>query len=99
MQVRLAQILGATRFKVLTEGKVYHVKCPTTYCFERDSFSHMLQCYKLTETVTTGAEAAPFLVKMARITAIPKGTVRIPYMAEYFPGAYPEGGEIHEQQG
>ena len=85
LQVGLAQILGATRYKVLTEGKVYHVKCPKTYCFEKDSFAHMLQCYNLAEEVETGTESVPFLVKMARRTAIPKGTMRIPYMVEYYP--------------
>ena len=85
LQVGLAQILGATRYKVLTEGKVYHVKCPKTYCFERDSFSHMLQRYDLTKEVETGAESVPFLVKMARRAAIPKGAMRIPYMVEYHP--------------
>ena len=55
----------------------------------RDSFQHMLQCYQLEEEVTRGAEVVPFLVKMAKVTNIPEGTKRIPYMVEYSP----EGGE------
>ena len=93
LQVGLAQILGAARFKVLTNGKVYHVKCPKTYCFEKDSFSHMLQCYGLEEEVAKGASAVPFLVKLAKNTALPKGAVRIPYMVEY----YPEDAGIDEE--
>ena len=84
LQVGLARILGAARYKVLVNNRVYHVKCPKTYCYEKDSFKHMLQCYGLTEMVATGAEAAPFLVKMARVTAVPKGTKLIPYMVEYY---------------
>ena len=85
LQVGLAQILGAARFKELTNGRVYHVKCPKTYRFEKDSFSHMLQCYGLTEAVTKEEDAVPFLVKMARSTALPKGAARIPYMVENYP--------------
>ena len=44
----------------------------------------MLQCYGLSDMVATGAEAAPFLVTMARLTAVPKGTKLIPYMVEYY---------------
>ena len=96
LQVGLANILGATRFKVLTQGRVYHVKCPKTFCFEKDSFQHMLKCYGLTEHIAVGAEVVPFLVKMARITMIPKGTKRIPYMVEYR-AERREEGEIAEE--
>ena len=85
-QVNLAEILGATRFKILTKGKVYHVKCPRTYCYVKDSFEHMLECHSLQEEVRTGVEAVPFLVKMAKITVIPPNTKRIPYMVEYQTG-------------
>ena len=44
----------------------------------------MLQRSGLNEVVATGAEAAPFLVKMARVTAVPKGTKLIPYVVEYY---------------
>ena len=44
---------------------------------------HMLGCYELTGRVSTGSEVVPFLVKMARVTTIPKGANRIPYMVEY----------------
>ena len=96
VQVSLARILGAARYKVLTQNKVYHVKCPKTYCFERDSFQHMLQCYGLNDMVATGAEAVPFLVKMARVTAVPKGTKLIPYMVEYY--ADREAAETIEEE-
>ena len=43
----------------------------------------MLGRYGLTEHITTGSEVVPFLVKMARVTMIPKSTKRIPYMVEY----------------
>ena len=84
LQVNLARILGAARYKILTQGKVYHVKCPHTFCYERDSFFHMLECYQLVESVEVGVDAVPFLVKMARITLVPGGTMRIPYMVEYY---------------
>ena len=85
LQVNLARILGAARFKVLTLGKVYHVKCPKTHCFERDSFQHMLQCYGIAEQMVSGADAVPFLVKMARATLPVEGAKLIPYMVEYYP--------------
>ena len=73
VQVNLARILGAARFK-----------CPRTYCYERDSFAHMLQCYQLVESVVVGADVAPFLVKMARVAMVSEGTKRFPYMVEYY---------------
>ena len=55
----------------------------------------MLQCYQLTDMVTTGTEVAPFLVKMARVTVVPEGTRLIPYMVEYNPaGGEEEGGAL-----
>ena len=84
-QVGLARILGAARYKVLTRGKVYHVKCPKKQCFERDSFWHMIKCYGLEESVATGVDSVSFLVKMARVTLIPEGTTLIPYLVEYNP--------------
>ena len=97
-QVKLARILGAARFKVLTQGRVYHVKCPRTYCFERDSFQHMVQCYGLQEDVVSGADAVPFLVKMARVTLPAEGVKPIPYMVEYYPDAVEEEAEQEEEQ-
>ena len=91
VQVSLARILGAARFKVLTQNKVFHVKCPKTYCFEKDSVQNMIQCYGLQEFVATGAEAVPFLVKMARVAMVPEGTKLIPYMVEYYPEGEHEG--------
>ena len=78
-QVALAGVLSATRYKILTEGKVHHTKCPRTYCYECDSFDHMLICYKLTESVQRGGGAAPFLVKMAEVVALPHNHRTIPY--------------------
>ena len=86
LQVNLARILGASRYKVLTQNKVYHVKCPRKTCYEKDSFQHMLHCYHLTELVVTGPDVVPFLVQMAKVTLIPEGTKLIPYMVEYNPG-------------
>ena len=65
LRVNLARILGASRYKVLTQNKVYHVKCPRKTCYEKDSFQHMLSCYGLEDDVAFGAEVVPFLVKMA----------------------------------
>ena len=99
LQVNLARILGAVRFKVLTQGKVYHVKCPKKHCFEKDSFQHMLRCYHLEDVVTIGVEAVPFLVKMARVTALPEGTRLIPYMVEYNEGRGIAQEEEEEETG
>ena len=82
LQVNLSRILGAARYKVLTQNRIYHVKCPKKWC---PKFQHMLQCYRLTERVVTGSDVAPFLVKMARVTVIPDGAKRIPYTVEYNP--------------
>ena len=98
LQVGLARILGAARYKILTGGKVYHVKCPKTYRFEKDSFQHMLHCYGLMESVTVGAEVVPFLAKMAKVAHIPKGTTRIPYMVEYYPAEAVEGAVEEEER-
>ena len=57
----------------------------------------MLQRYELAEMVAKKAEAAPPLVKMARITAIPRGTARAPCMVEYFPDREEADEEMREQ--
>ena len=63
-----------------------------------DSFEHMLICYRLTDKERRGAQAAPFLVEMARVTQLADGAKPIPYMVEYHPEAaedeaQEEGGE------
>ena len=81
-QHNLTDILGATRFKTQHNGKMHHVKCPKRYCFSRDSFCHMLECYDLKEDFCTGPEAVPFLVKLAKRTKRPKDSRLIPYPEE-----------------
>ena len=78
----MAQILGATRFKVLTGNGAYRTKCPKQTCFEKDSFQHMLRCYEPRESLSVGAQVAPFLVRMAG-KALLEGHHRIlPYPEE-----------------
>ena len=81
--VNLASIQAASRYTVLTRGKLYHVKCPQTYRLERDSFGRLIECYHLVPEVQRGAEAPQSLVRMARITVLPLGLRRIPYLVEY----------------
>ena len=95
-QVSLARILGAARFRVLTQSRMYHVKCPKTYCFERDSFQHMVQFYGVQEHVGPGADVVPFLVKMARATLPADGAKLIPYMVEYYPEVVGEDAQEWE---
>ena len=45
-----------------------------------------------------GAEVVPFLAKMAKVTHIPKGTTRIPYMVEYYPAEVVEGAVEEEER-
>ena len=79
LQVTLRSILGATRFKILVRGRVYHVECPHTMLYMQDSFGHLLECFPLQQDVQFGADAAPFLVQMARRAATVLGRPRIPY--------------------
>ena len=82
IQTNLAEILGATRNKMLTNGRVYPVKCPRTYCYARDTFHHKLERYSLTEHVERGPDATPFLVRMAKITLLPHRGRRISIFTE-----------------
>ena len=81
----MARILSGTRFRVLIKGETYHTKCPKTYCFERDSLRHLLGYYGLSERVEFGADAVPFLVKMARVSLAPEDKQRIPHLLAYEP--------------
>ena len=81
-QTNLADILGATRYRFYTGGRLVHVKCPQKYCYRTDTFLHMIMCYKLGTAVCKGAQVVPFLVQMARVTKIPLSTRRVPYMEE-----------------
>ena len=74
------------------------MKCPHTYCYEKDSFFHMLECYRLVELVAMGADAVPFLAKMARVTLVPEGTARIPYMVEYYSAATERAAAAQEER-
>ena len=98
LQVNLARILGAARYKVLTQGRVYHVKCPKTYCYERDSFQHMVQCYNIRDRIVPGADVVPFLVEMARVTQLADGAKPIPYMVEYHPETAEEEAQETEEE-
>ena len=82
-QVNLVGILGATRYKALVHGRVYHMKCARPQCVAKDSFDHMLQCCDLQKDSESGEEAAPFLSKIATVAMIPLWRRRIPYSEEY----------------
>ena len=81
-QTNLTDILGATRYRFYTGGRLVHVKCPQKYCYRTDTFLHMIMCYGLGAAVCKGAQAVPFLVRMARDTKIPIGTRRVPFSEE-----------------
>ena len=81
LQVNLAEILGAARYKVMVGGRVYPAKCPKTYCYTRDTFGHMLERYNLTDRLERGPNATPFLVYMARATILPPRGRRMPIFA------------------
>ena len=78
-QTNLAEILGATRYRVCLGGKLHHTVCPKRYCYQKDSFLHMLDCYHLTEQVQRGPDAVPFLLRLAKSTTKRRGHVTIPY--------------------
>ena len=67
-QVTLLSILAATRFRIPTKEGLVATVCPRPQCGKKDSFWHLIACYKLIESVECGAFAAPFLVYMARKT-------------------------------
>ena len=77
-QTNLADILGATRYRVCLGGKLHHTVCPRRYCYQRDSFLHMLDCYHLVDQVQRGPNAAPFLLRLAKNTIRRRGHVTIP---------------------
>ena len=81
-QQNLTEILSATRFKMHYAGKMCHVKCPKRYCFSRDSFQHMLECYGFLDRLCTGPEAVSFLAELAEKTRRPKGSKPIPLPEE-----------------
>ena len=78
-QTNLVEILSATRFKTYRGSRVYHTKCARRLCFSMDSFAHMLECYSLLASVRKGAEAVPFLIRLARRTCREAGTMPIPF--------------------
>ena len=69
-QSNLLDILSASRYKTLTKQGLMDTHCPLQACKQKDSFEHMIQCYDLVQDQKRGAEAAGFLVKMARKTQI-----------------------------
>ena len=79
-QTNLTEILGATRYRILAAGKLYRTMCPKRYCYQRDSFLHMLDCFHLTDSVKRGSEALPFLLHMARSTKRKEGHPPYPYL-------------------
>ena len=80
-QTTLTEILSATRYRVYHTGKLYHTKCPKRYCYQRDTFLHMLDCYHLTDRVKRGPEALPFLLHMAHAAKRQPGQIPFPYLA------------------
>ena len=78
-QTNLVEILGAARFKTYRGRRVNHTKCARRLCFAVDSFAHMLECYSLLASVRRGAEAAPCLIRLARLTCRRTGAAPIPH--------------------
>ena len=72
LQVTLASILGATRFKRAFHGVLAPTRCPHfrhgVLCGREDSFSRVLDCYNLRSRIKRGAEPTDFLVEMAKKT-------------------------------
>ena len=73
VQTNLVEILSATRFKTYRGRRVYHTKCARRTCFAVGSFAHMLECYSLLASVRKGAEAVPFLARLARFICRQQG--------------------------
>ena len=82
LQVNLAEILGATRYKILIKGLFCPATRPRTYCFARDTFDHVLECYNLADRVERGPNATPFPVQMAKVALLPPRGRRIPIMTD-----------------
>ena len=79
-QTNLASVLGATRFQTLRQGKLYPTTCPQPRCYKQDTFLHMLECFKLTETLQNKQDRVSILLCIARRTRRPKGKRIIPYI-------------------
>ena len=79
-QTTLTEILSATRYRTYCAGKLYRTKCPKRYCYSRDSFLYMIDCYHLAKCVKRGAEALPFLFHMARATKRKPGRPPFPHL-------------------
>ena len=70
LQVTLASVLGATRFKRAFHGVLVPTRCPHfrhgVLCGREDSFAHLLDCYNLRGRMKRGVESVDFLVEMAK---------------------------------
>ena len=71
-QVTLVRVLGGAGYRTLVGKKLYHTKYPREYCFLRDSFVRMLDCYESKSKVQRGAEVAAFLVRTLKVTKLPE---------------------------
>ena len=59
-QTNLAHILGAARLKIQHGGRIYHTKCPKTFCHAWGSFPDILEWYHSLGRVERGAAVVPF---------------------------------------
>ena len=55
LQTTFINLIGATRFKAVKDGKLHHTKCPR--CQEVDSWEHCAKCYGLQIQEGQGKEA------------------------------------------
>ena len=55
LQTTFINLIGATRFKAVKDGKLHHTKCPR--CQEVDSWEHCMKCYGLQIHEGQGKEA------------------------------------------
>ena len=65
-QVTLLSILAATRFRIITKEGLVPTMCPRPRCGKKDSFWHMIECYRLVSSVECGPYVVPLLLYLAR---------------------------------
>ena len=65
LQVTLNNLLCATRFKVVVEGKLVPVRCPKQGCGQQDSWEHFIDCYEVPDISSLeGKEKIEALVEL-----------------------------------
>ena len=81
-QTNLADILGATRYRFYSGGRLAHVKSPQNYRYRTGAFLHMLVRDQVGDQVRQGTQAVPLLVRMARDAKLPSGNRRTAYQRQ-----------------